>query len=99
MNIKAATASLYNTSTAKAKEGQQVPKAVPAYSPSGGEKVDRITISTEGSNKRDAAKITKDIMKEIVEMDSPSRLQEIKKLIDSGEYRVSASDVTDAILK
>ncbi len=62
---------------------------------------DTVTISSEGSQKRDAARITRGMMDEIErgEQAYARRVEDIRARVQNNTYRVSSGDVADAILR
>lgn len=64
------------------------------------EKTDTITISTQGSLQRDAARIAKNVLGEVMERDSAyaSRVETLRAQVEGGTYGVPSGAVADAIM-
>ena len=71
--------------------------------PSSAEQVntDTVTISSEGSQKRDAARITRSMIDEIERSEQAyaRRVEDIRARVQNNTYRVPSGDVADAILR
>lgn len=103
---------LYGIHAAKASTGVtpapsvQMDAALRKYEsirPSGAEQVntDTVMISSEGSQKRDAARITRGMIDEIERSEQvyARRVEDIRARVQNNTYHVSSGDVADAILR
>ncbi len=59
---------------------------------------DTITISHEGSRQNHVAGMARKIAGEIAAQDSPERIEELRKAVSAGTYKVSASEVAKSML-
>lgn len=61
-------------------------------------KMDTITISRGGNSQGAFSGLTRKIASEIVQSDSPARIQELRQSIHDGTYRVPVEDVARSLL-
>lgn len=97
---------LYGISASKANavpvtlESGKVRSRLPKMTAAGSEHTDTVTISSEGSLQRDAARISGSVMNDIRRADrgDASRVEEIKARVADHTYYVSTGAIADAIL-
>lgn len=61
-------------------------------------KMDTIVISRGGAAQNAYTPLVRKLAGEVISHDSPARVEELRRAIDAGTYRVSSQAVADAIL-
>ena len=60
---------------------------------------DQIQISHEGTRKMEAEQLSRSIMAEIREPASPERIEDLRRAVQSGSYRVPTGELVDAVIR
>ena len=60
---------------------------------------DQIQISHEGTRKMEAEQLSRSSMAEIREPASPERIEDLRRAVQSGSYRVPTGELVDAVIR